>query len=51
MKKKEQAKKSVAEKILELGNFVTTPRTADEIKKELKDSMGYSIDVHAKWLF
>lgn len=45
--KKKKHKKSVAEKILELENFLKVPKTAEDIKKELKDSMGYSIDMYA----
>lgn len=42
MKKRKQ--KSVTEKILELKAFLKEPHTAKEIRQELKDSRGYSID-------
>ena len=34
--------KSIAERILELGQFINTPRTAQEIRKEIKDKSGNS---------
>ena len=37
--------KSIPEKILQVGNFLNSWRTAEEIKKELKDSFGYNISI------
>lgn len=39
------SKKSVADIILALGKFLDVPRTAEEIKKEIKDRKGHSIDL------
>ena len=33
--------KKIAEKILELGSFLETPRLAEDIRKEIKDNSGY----------
>jgi len=45
-KKKGKVKKeSVADKILRISDFLETNRTAEEIKKHLKDKMGYSIEL------
>ncbi|MBS3160014.1 hypothetical protein J4436_04450 [Candidatus Woesearchaeota archaeon] len=41
--KQNKGKKSVAEKIAELGRFLDIPRTAEEIKKEIKDKKGNNI--------
>ncbi len=41
--KQNKGKKSVAERIAELGKFLDTPKTAEEIKKEIKDRKGHSI--------
>ncbi len=38
-------KKSVADIILELGIFLNEAKTAEEIKKEIKDRKGHSIDL------
>jgi hypothetical protein len=46
MKKKKRTK-GVAEKILEIEAFLMNPHTAKEIKQELKDSRGYSINSKA----
>jgi|GEM_PF-1689417 len=44
-KKSEKNKKSVADIILELGSFLDEVKTAEEIKKEIKDRKGYSVDL------
>ena len=38
-------KKSVSEIILELGKFLDSPKTAEEMKKEIKDRKGKSISL------
>lgn len=43
--KKKKNKYSVTEKILELENFLKKSKTAEEIKKELKDTLGYNINI------
>ncbi len=43
--KKSKNKKSVSEIILELGKFLDSPKTAEEIKKEIKDKKGHSISL------
>jgi len=43
--KKRSHDKSVPGKILELGEFLKTPKTAEDIKRELKDSFGYNIGI------
>jgi hypothetical protein len=43
--KKMTTKKSVAERILEVGDFLKTPRTAEEIKKYIKDKTGYAYEL------
>lgn len=40
-----KTKKSLAEKILKLDNFLKEPKTAEEIKKELKNKLGYNVDI------
>lgn len=42
---KKSNKKSIAERILELGNFLKTPRLAEDIRKEIKNKTGYSFDL------
>jgi len=42
---KKKKSKSVTERILELKNFMKTPKSAEEIKAEIKESTGYSIDL------
>lgn len=44
---KKKSKKSVADKILELGGFLKKAHTAREIKRELKDTRGHSVDSKA----
>ena len=41
MKQKRQIQ-SVAEKIMKLTDFLKKPKSAEEIKKELKDRFGYN---------
>lgn len=41
--KKKQSKKSVAEMILELSDFLKISKTAKEIQQEIKDSMGHNV--------
>jgi len=36
---------SVPEQILELGDFLKKSKTAEEIKKELKDAFGHNIGI------
>jgi len=43
MTKISKQKESIAEKILKISNFLASPRTAEEIKKELKDKLGHSL--------
>ena len=43
--KKSKSKKSIPEKIWELESFLKISRTAEEIKKELKDVFGYNINI------
>ena len=38
-------KKSVADIILELGSFLNVAKTAEEIKKEIKDKKGHNLDL------
>lgn len=45
MSKMENKKKSIADRILELGEFLKTPRLAEGIRKEIKDRTGYSFDL------
>lgn len=40
-----KSKKSVAKVILALGNFLKTPRLAEEIQKEIKHNTGYIISL------
>jgi len=40
---KKKSKKGVAEKIQEIGDFLKIPRSAEEIKRELKDRLGYVV--------
>jgi predicted transcriptional regulator len=42
-KAKKKNKKSVSEIVLELGNFLDSPKTSEEIKKEIKDKKGHNI--------
>jgi len=41
--KKKKDKKSIKEKILDTGSFLKTPKTAEEIREEIKDTQGYKI--------
>ena len=34
---------SIPDRIIQLGDFLKTPHTADEISKELKDTKGFKI--------
>jgi len=43
--KKISSKKSVADIILELGSFLDEVKTAEEIKKEIKNRKGHSVDL------
>jgi len=43
--KMKKRKKSTIEKILELTNFLKIARTAEEVKRELKDSLGYNVNI------
>ena len=45
MSKMRTKKKSIVDRILELGDFLKTPRFAEEIRKEIKDRTGYSFDL------
>ena len=38
-------KKSIADRILELGDFLKTPSLAEDIRKEINDKTGYSFDL------
>ncbi|MBS3090298.1 hypothetical protein J4433_00845 [Candidatus Pacearchaeota archaeon] len=38
-------KKSIAERILDLGDFLKTPKLAEEIKKEIKDRTGHNFNL------
>ena len=44
-KKNKTKKQSVSEKILKLSDFLKIPRTAEEIKKEIKDKFGHVISI------
>lgn len=47
-------KKSIADLILELGEFLSSPRLAEEIRKEIKDREGHNIplqDVRVNLLY
>lgn len=53
-KNKKSNKKSVADIILELGKFLDNPKTAEEIKKEIKDKKGHNVplqDVRVNLLY
>jgi hypothetical protein len=43
--KKKKANVNNTDKILKVSGFLKTPRTAEEIRKELKDRFGFSIDL------
>lgn len=45
--KKKKAKVSDTDRILKASSYMKTPRTAEEIKKELKDRFGHSMDLTA----
>lgn len=45
MLKKTKNKNSMAEKILKLGDFLNHPRTAEDIRKEIKDRFGHSFEL------
>jgi hypothetical protein len=45
VKMKSNNKKSTAERILELGTFLKTPRLAEEVRKEIKDKTGFGFDL------
>ncbi len=43
--KKQKAAKSIADRILEFKTFLNSPRTAEEIQKEIKDKSGYRLEL------
>ena len=43
MKMAKKKDKSVADRILEIGSFLQTLKSAEEIKAKIKDSTGYNI--------
>jgi len=45
MHKMNNSKKSIADRILDLGDFLKTPKLAEDIRKEIKDKTGYSFDL------
>lgn len=53
MSMRKMKNKSIADRILELGDFLKTPRLAEDIRKEIKDNTGYSFklrDIRVKLL-
>ena len=45
MHKMKTSKKSISDRILDLGDFLKTPKLAEDIQKEIKDKTGYSFDL------